>query len=405
MKLFRTKKKPKTLLRLFVVTSLVSMMAIILLAGYGFHQVFLRYVISNAEYDAISVGSALLAEQRDKIVASGKDGVSRMQISTADFPALDQGIRKLLTPLGILKIKIYSADYRIVYSTDAKIIGQVNRNNLRLKRALAGNFDSKFESKERMLDLANELKFNVDYVETYIPISDRNKKVIGSFEIYRDVSKYREESRRAVVLSLSILTLIIGFVFGLSFFLIRKGTRDMEEIQEMLRTQASVDSLTGTFNKRQILVMAHKEFSRASRRRKKGLPEFDLGLIMIDVDWFKKVNDTYGHLAGDVLLRELAERISRSLRAYDALGRFGGDEFLVVLPGSGLEESCVVAQKILKLIREEPFVLEGNSVFATASLGVSAALEDDVEYTQVLKRADDGLYRAKSGGRDWWCSS
>jgi diguanylate cyclase (GGDEF)-like protein len=403
LKTIKFKKNPRTLLRLFVITMLASMVLIVSLAGFGFSEVFRRYVISNAEYDAISVSNALLAEQRENIVVSSKSGASRIQISAAELPQLDRSIRKLLSPLAILKIKIYSADTRIVYSTDAKLIGQMNPKNPRLKHALAGSYDSKFETKEKMLDLDNELKFNVDFVETYIPVTDQNKKVIGCLEIYRDVSQYRDETRRVLALSLGMLTLIMAFVFGLSFFLIRKATMDLEEIQEMLKAQATTDSLTGTCNKRQILVMAHKEFSRATRKRKKGLPEPELGFIMIDVDLFKRVNDTYGHLAGDVLLKELAERISCSLRAYDTLGRFGGDEFLVILPGSSLEESRSVAQKILKLIREEPFILEGNSVFATASLGVAAAQEDDLEYTQVLKRADEALYKAKSSGRDWWC--
>ena len=203
-----------------------------------------------------------------------------------------------------------------------------------------------------------------------------------------------------MALALVILTGILCFVFGLSFFLIRKGTRNIKEIQEQLRTQAITDSLTGAFNKRQILITAHKEFARAYRRRAKGLPEFDLGFVMIDIDWFKKVNDTFGHLAGDLLLKELAERVSGCLRAYDTLGRFGGEEFLVILPGSDLEQTKSVAGKIWRLIRETPFSLEGKTVAVTVSIGVAAAREVDMEYAQMLKRADEALYLAKSGGRD-----
>jgi diguanylate cyclase (GGDEF)-like protein len=394
------KHDPDALLRLFMAIAVVSMIVIISLAGCGFYEVLQRYVISNAEEDAINVSSALLAEERDKIVASHEDGSFRMEIGTNDMPRLDRHIRRFLAPFSIVKIKIYSADCRIVYSTETKIIGEVNKGNVRLNRALAGYFDSKFERKEKVQDLADELKFNVDVVETYIPIRDKGKKVIGSFEVYLDVTKYRDQARNAVVLSLGILALILGIVFGLSFLLIRKGTRDIKEIQETLREQTITDSLTGIYNKRQILLTAHKEFSRAFRRRKKGLTDVDLGFIMLDIDWFKKVNDSYGHLAGDVLLKELAERISCSLRTYDAVGRFGGEEFLFVLPGSNLDQSRCVAQKIWTLIREAPFMLEGKAVTVTASLGVSASQEDDAEYTQVLKRADDGLYRAKSGGRD-----
>jgi diguanylate cyclase len=393
-------KEPDALLRLFVKTAMVSMVVIMTLAGYGFHEAFRRYVISEAEQDAISVSRALLAEESDQLIVFRNDGRFHLEVKADDIPRLDRQIRRFLTPFGIIKIKIYTNDYRIAYSTDTKIIGEVNGRNFRLKRALAGSYDSEFETKDKVRDLADEVRLDVDFVETYIPIRDKSKRVIGSFEVYLDVTKYRDQSRRTVTMALGILAATMGFVFGLSFFLIRKGTRNIKEIQEQLKTQAITDSLTGTFNKRQILVTAHKEFSRAYRRRAKGLPEYDLGFVMIDIDWFKKVNDTFGHLAGDQLLKELADRISGCLRAYDTLGRFGGEEFLIILPGSDLDQTKSVARKIWRLIRETPFTLEGKTVKVTVSIGVAAAQQVDMEYAQMLKRADEALYLAKSTGRD-----
>jgi len=110
-------------------------------------------------------------------------------------------------------------------------------------------------------------------VETYIPIRDQNSNVIGSFEIYQDVTQYWQQLGNAMYLFLGILALILLFVFGFSFVLIQKGTRGIKEIQGKMREQAITDSLTGIFNKRQILIAAHKEFSRASRRREKRLPD------------------------------------------------------------------------------------------------------------------------------------
>ena len=394
------KQDPDALLRLFLTIAVVSLFVIMSLTGYGFHEVLQRYVVKNAEEDAIEVSSALLAEERDKIVVLHADGESRMQVRPDDMPRLDRHVRGFLAPFGIVKIKIYSDDGVIVYSTEAKLIGKVDRENTRLQRALAGAFDSKLEKKEEVKDLADELKFDVDVVETYIPIRDLDKKVIGSFEVYIDVTKHVTQFRTAVALSLGILGGILVLVFALSFLLVRSRTRDIKEIQEMLRQQSITDPLTSIFNKGQILLRAEMEFSRALRRREKGLSDGDLGFIMLDIDRFKEMNDSYGHLAGDVLLKEFAQRISGSLRTYDAVGRFGGDEFMVVLPGSNLAQSRQVAQKIWTLIRNNPVVLEGKAVTVTASLGVSAAQEGDTEYTQVLKRADEGLYRAKRDGRD-----
>ena len=394
------KKDPDALLRLFRATAVMSVLVIITFAGFGFHEVLQRYVVSNAEDDAINVSSALLAEVRDKLVAVDANGMSRIDIRTDQMPGLDRHVRRFLAPFSIVKIKIYSPAGRIVYSTEAKIIGEVDSNNVRLNRALDGKFDSKLERKEEVKDLADELKFNVDVVETYIPIRDSGEKVIGSFEVYLDVTKYRHQSRSALLLSLGILTFILVLVFGLSYLLIRKGTKDVKQIQEMLRKQTITDPLTGIFNKRQIHLLAQKEFSRAARRRKRSAPDGDLGFIMIDIDNFKTVNDTFGHLAGDVLLKKFAQRTSSSLRTYDSLGRFGGEEFLVLLPGTNLEQTRLVAQKICALIREKPFMLEGTAVRVTASLGVSASDEGDSQYAEVLKRADEALYRAKSEGRD-----
>lgn len=396
-------KDPDALLRLFVVVALVSGVVITSLAGYTFNEVLHRYIISSAEDDAISVSSALLSMERDHLTVLGSDGSSRVEVSPADMPRLDQQLRTFLSPFGIVKIKIYSSDYRIVYSTETRLIGEVNRGNKRLAHALAGAFDSKLERKEEVKDLADELKFNVDVVETYIPIRSRDNKVIGSFEVYIDVSRYHHQAEKAAALSIGILIAILLIVFGISYILIRRGTRDLKEMQEVLRRQTITDPLTGAFNKRQIELISRKEFSRTMRRREKGMPDGDMSFIMIDIDRFKEVNDNYGHLAGDVLLQAFAERVSSSLRSYDSIGRFGGEEFLIVLPGTNLEQARAAGLKIWSLIREESFPVDGERIAVTASIGIAAMEEGDAEYQQVLKRADQKLYSAKSSGRDRIC--
>lgn len=394
------KKHPDALLRLFITTTVISIIVILFLAGTGFYEIMHRFTISNAEEEAISVSSALLAEEAGDIIATHDNGRPYLDIKSDDLPRLDRHLRTFLAPFEIVKIKIYKPDGGIVYSTEPGLIGQVDADNPRLARALAGQYDSHVESKEEVQDLAHELRFDVDVVETYIPIRGADKKVIGSFEIYLDVTKYQDQVHLAVALSIGMLSLILLLVFGSSFLLIRQGTRDLKEMQEMLRTQAITDPLTGLFNKRQILLMIQKEFSRITRKGKRGLPDSEIGCIMIDIDGFKQMNDSYGHLAGDLLLREISERISPCLRAYDAMGRFGGDEFVVILPGSDLDQSRLVAQKIWSLVREEPFQIDGAAVRVTLSLGVSVSQIGDADSSYMVKRADDALYRAKHNGRD-----
>ena len=182
------KKNPDGLLRLFITTAVVSIAVILFLGGTGFQKVLQRYIISNAEGEAISICSALLSDEAVEIIVNRGDS-SYLSVRSDDIPRLDRHLRRFLAPFGIVKIKIYSADATIIYSTDLKIIGEVSRYNNGLIRALAGQYDSHFERKEEVHDLANELKFNVDVVETYIPIRGKDKKVIGSFEIYLDVTQ------------------------------------------------------------------------------------------------------------------------------------------------------------------------------------------------------------------------
>ncbi|MBU5612110.1 sensor domain-containing diguanylate cyclase [Geomonas azotofigens] len=406
MKRFRTifphldaKRDPDSLLRLFVSVALVSIVVITSLAGYAFYHVLQKNVVDSAEEDAIKVSTALSEDERGRFTVIRKDGTVAVEVLPENFAILDRDLRRFLAPFDIVKIKIYSSDYRIVYSTETKLIGEVNRGNQRLSRALAGAFDSKLERKEEVKDLADELKFNVDVVETYIPIRARGK-VIGSFEVYIDVTKYRRQTMNAALLSLGSLCGILVVVFGISFVLIRSGTNELKETQEILRKQTLIDGLTGTFNKGQIELIGRREFARALRRREKGLADAEVGFIMIDIDRFKQVNDRYGHLAGDNLLQLFADRLTSSLRSYDSVGRFGGEEFLVVLPGSDREQTLGVAHKIWSLIREEPFHVEGEPMRITASAGVANVQQDDDDLLQVLKRADLNLYQAKSGGRD-----
>jgi diguanylate cyclase (GGDEF)-like protein len=110
------------------------------------------------------------------------------------------------------------------------------------------------------------------------------------------------------------------------------------------------------------------------------------------------VNDTHGHFAGDEVLRAVADRIRRVTRRYDIVGRYGGDEFLVVVPGTDFDETGSVAERVWQTVRDEPFALPCDPVRVTVSVGFTCADGDDVN--AALKRADEALYRAKHAGRD-----
>jgi len=169
---------------------------------------------------------------------------------------------------------------------------------------------------------------------------------------------------------------------------------DLIESREKLRFQATHDCLTGLWNRSSVLDMLRREMGRANRS------EGFTGLLMLDLDHFKKVNDTYGHLAGDVVLKEAAERIASVVRPYDFVGRYGGEEFLVVLPNCDVEQSKQTAVRICAAVAGVPVVVGGCEVQMTVSIGVTACAACTLLEDELLARADVALYAAKAAGRN-----
>ena len=167
------------------------------------------------------------------------------------------------------------------------------------------------------------------------------------------------------------------------------------QTQEALREQATHDPLTGLLNRRACLDALLAELNRASRLGKQ------VTIAMADIDHFKSVNDAHGHLAGDEVLREVARRVQESLRDYDIIGRFGGEEFLLVFPECNLEEGVKLAERICCVVSSEPIHIKKRSFPVSLSLGVAVAQDPAPEDMEaLLGSADDALYRAKEAGRN-----
>jgi diguanylate cyclase (GGDEF)-like protein len=159
-----------------------------------------------------------------------------------------------------------------------------------------------------------------------------------------------------------------------------------------------LDGLTGVHNKRFFLEFLDREISRASRH------QTPLALVMFDVDHFKKVNDTHGHLAGDAVLKELCRRIKPRVRREDLLARYGGEEFACVLPDTTYEGAYSFAEKVRQLIEREPVAHDELRLPITISLGVSVtARGEQIDAPALIRRADEKLYEAKRGGRNRVC--
>jgi len=166
-------------------------------------------------------------------------------------------------------------------------------------------------------------------------------------------------------------------------------------LREALRAQSIKDPLTGLYNRRYLTEMLDREIRRAARA------EQSLGILMLDLDHFKKFNDTYGHDAGDTVLREAASFLTKSIRIEDIVCRFGGEEFVVILPTADLNASQARAERIRSKLRKLTVLHQGQSLgMITVSVGVAALPQHGTSPKELLDAADAALYRAKREGRD-----
>jgi two-component system, cell cycle response regulator len=157
--------------------------------------------------------------------------------------------------------------------------------------------------------------------------------------------------------------------------------------------EATHDALTGVWNRAAALPALDRELARA-RREQRGV-----GLAIVDVDHFKRVNDNHGHAVGDLVLKEVARRMNGAVRPYDTFARYGGEEFVVVLPCCSAEEAHAVAERLRALVSASPIVAESIAITATCSIGV-AACKGELSVDEMIRRADQALYAGKHAGRN-----
>ena len=156
----------------------------------------------------------------------------------------------------------------------------------------------------------------------------------------------------------------------------------------------TVDGLTQVFNRRYFEDAIERELSRSRRYTR------PLSLVLLDIDHFKKINDTYGHLAGDAVLKELALTVRARTRREDVFARFGGEEFALLLPEVDQKGAMLLAEKARKLVEKHSFMFDGEHIVVTMSAGVATMVKKTENPNELIRRADEKLYEAKTGGRN-----
>ncbi len=393
---------PDTLLRLLVMVAICSIVIVISLTSYGIFRVYAKDILTHAEEDAVKIANVMVIQEKSTLFGQGIAYPDGIAILDEAAPGFDKRMRVFLSPFDIVKIKVFDRTGKIIYSTDPSIVGVIDDANPYFLATLEGVVGSKQVTKESLRDLTEEERLDVDVVETYVPIRNARNEIAGSMELYIDVTQYRDEIIRGVGTSVGILTLILLAVFGFSFCIVKSGTKQLIDYQERLKDLATKDPLTGAYNRRAALNRALEEMSRMNRAMS-APPYKSLSLIMLDIDHFKKVNDTHGHQVGDDVLREMVQRIENALRKHDFFGRYGGEEFIAILPHTPLEGCRILAERLRLDVCEKPFVVGDLELNISASFGLACATDTATSFEELLKLADDGLYKAKAEGRNRVC--
>jgi len=299
-----------------------------------------------------------------------------------------------------VRVKIWDAHGTILYSDARAAIGRHFPIDDGLADILAGRVASAADISDlNAPENVTERGHFRHLLEVYVPIQvDRSAPIIGAYELYHDLTLLdgqEAELRRAIwgSVALGFLALYVSL-----FLIVHNASRRLVRQSASLAYQARHDALTDLPNR----TLLHDRLRQALHHAPPppGGDSASVALLLIDLDRFKEINDTFGHHCGDQLLRQVGARLCATLRATDTVARLGGDEFAVLLPVIDARGAGAVAGTLVRTL-EEPFMLEGYSVSIGASIGIALAPEHGQDATTLLRRADVAMYTAKRATSDY----
>lgn len=237
------------------------------------------------------------------------------------------------------------------------------------------------------LQLEESFSYVIRYKGVYYTTQFLNIDNIGDEHVAYVISTYQDDGYRNITSQNTVVYVTIIIFFSVSYLALFIYIKDKNRILDLSKT----DQLTGLYNRLHFNQLAAKEIQRTQRY------QHDLSLVIMDIDFFKKINDTYGHLTGDEVLKEVSSLVQKHLRRFDVLSRWGGEEFALLLPETDLLGAVKVAEKIQLLVREYVF---NQSISLTLSFGIATYQEGMKEVEDLILIADRHLYTAKNTGRD-----
>ena len=231
-----------------------------------------------------------------------------------------------------------------------------------------------------------------------LPLMDASDRNVAQIIMATDVTQVESDARNAAY-TVGLIALILGSVLLIFFnWLIGGITQRLKRDEKELRELATRDGLTNLYNQRTFYIMLKDDIDRSCRYQR------PVSLFLLDIDHFKAVNDTYGHLAGDAILRGLSQRLIGRLRTTDRICRYGGEEITMILPETDIDIAIKVAEDIRDLVEREPFYIgDDQYISITVSIGVATSPQHAKEASELVLGADTALYRAKDSGRNSVC--
>lgn len=343
-----------------------------------------EYNLKNGSQDNFSV----LRRQADVLnLLKSMDGSIGNSLAILDKININDFLRAYIeSAKNIVQISILDKNQFIIASSDARLMGEKLSN---------GNLPA-----STMLKIDGKTRYRT-IIDSYM--QDKNSDV--KLMILIDVSTYLEHENR--LFTTATVTASIALLFALLtsrliyFSAIEQSRTEKERLEHLVKVRTTeiellskTDPLTGLWNRRHLEETLEAEFKRAKRYNK------ELSLMIIDLDHFKYINDTYGHMAGDEVLRQVSYKIKECQRETDFIARYGGEEIVVILPETDLKTSIGVANDIRETIAKEPVLFESYVINVTTSVGVSSLRGEHNDYSAIFAEADEALYNAKRLGRN-----
>ncbi|MBN1836642.1 MAG: GGDEF domain-containing protein [Spirochaetales bacterium] len=347
----------------------------------GMERLLREFTLSEAVGVATDLTAVLVPDDRELQAGSLSDAVLRR-------------LARLEREANFLKLKIYSPEGRVVYSSDTREIGELNREPY-FQDILASRRSAVQEVEREGLSFERE-RMATDVIEAYVPIV-REGRLLGVFELYYDVGPQKQQLRRLTGVSSGVLfamAVVLLVAVAVSASRARQYLLDRERVLEELRTLSLSDELTGIYNRRGFYILAEQQIKIARRTGRAML------LASADLDGLKRINDGFGHHEGDRALVDAAQILRESFRESDIIARMGGDEFVVLMTEKPEISSSILLERLArnleahnrKVTRPYPFSISVGFAYFDP--------EQPVSLQELLIQADKAMYERKGRKSD-----